>query len=75
MDDQTLDRWVGKVLASRFQVERRLGAGGMGEVYLARQLGVERRVVVELVRPGLRDHRAEVGRSGELGAQRQPATA
>jgi serine/threonine protein kinase len=35
-----------------FDLERRLGGGGMGVVYLARQRSMQRRVALKLVRPG-----------------------
>ncbi len=44
----------------RFEVVRRLGAGGMGEVWLARQEGLERHVAVKLL-PGA-THRQAVER-------------
>jgi eukaryotic-like serine/threonine-protein kinase len=36
-----------------FQVERLLGRGGMGEVYLARQISLNRRVALKVLRPDL----------------------
>src|SRR5581483_483945 len=37
----------GQILASRFQIERLLGRGGMGEVYLAMDLRIEERVAIK----------------------------
>ena len=42
---------VGKTLAERYVVERLLGEGGMGSVYVARQLGLDRLVAVKVLRP------------------------
>ncbi len=47
----------------RYQLIRRIGAGGMGEVFLAREAGAEQRaVVVKKVLPNLIANRAFVGR-------------
>ncbi len=42
-----------EALASQFEVERVLGAGGMGTVFLARDLTLERRVAIKILRPEL----------------------
>ena len=41
----------GDVLDGRFRIERWLGAGGMGEVYVARQLGLDRPVAIKTLLP------------------------
>jgi serine/threonine-protein kinase len=43
---------TGKVLGD-FQVLRRLGQGGMGQVYLAEQISLKRKVALKLLRPDL----------------------
>jgi eukaryotic-like serine/threonine-protein kinase len=43
----------GRIIGGQFRVRRRLGAGGMGVVYLADQIGVERAVAVKLIRKEL----------------------
>ena len=60
----TLDRdpWIGCTLASQFQIIERLGAGGMGAVYLANQLGVDRRVVIKVMLPELSERTDSVER-------------
>lgn len=43
------DPWVGRTLANRYQVGRKLGEGGLGSVYAARQLAVGRDVAIKLL--------------------------
>lgn len=40
---------VGQVLAGRYEIQRLLGEGGMGRVYLARQIDLGRQVVVKVM--------------------------
>ena len=44
------DDLIGKVVAGRFKVESLLGAGGMGAVYKAHQLSVDRPVALKLLK-------------------------
>ncbi|WP_169972980.1 protein kinase domain-containing protein [Tautonia rosea] len=44
---------TGKLLGGEFLVERLIGRGGMGEVYLARQQGLNRPVALKVLRPSL----------------------
>src|SRR5688572_2734231 len=46
-----LDRYVGEVLDDKYRLERLLGKGGMGAVYLATHLGTERYVALKLIAP------------------------
>ncbi len=48
-------RWVGRVLDQRYEIERVLGRGGMGVVLLARQMPINRRVVVKVLSRRLLD--------------------
>src|SRR5205814_9454627 len=46
-----LERYVGQVLDEKYRLERLLGQGGMGAVYLAIHLGTERYVALKLITP------------------------
>lgn len=45
------DPYIGRVLDEKYQLERLLGRGGMGAVYLATHLGTERYVALKLITP------------------------
>ncbi len=51
MDDQ-LDK-LRAALAERYEIERKLGEGGMAVVYLARDIKHDRRVAIKVLRPEL----------------------
>jgi serine/threonine-protein kinase len=44
---------LGAALADRYRLEQELGAGGMATVYLAQDLGHDRRVAIKVLRPEL----------------------
>lgn len=48
---QNLEHYVGEVLDDKYRLERLLGQGGMGAVYLATHLGTERYVALKLIAP------------------------
>ncbi|MCC6620144.1 MAG: protein kinase [Deltaproteobacteria bacterium] len=43
----------GQIVASQFKIVKKLGSGGMGAVYLAEQMEMERKVVVKVLHPEL----------------------
>jgi len=45
------DRYLGQTLDEKYRLERLLGQGGMGAVYLATHLGTERYVALKLITP------------------------
>src|SRR5919112_5432481 len=46
-----LEHYVGQVLDEKYRLERLLGQGGMGAVYLATHLGTDRFVALKLITP------------------------
>jgi serine/threonine protein kinase len=46
-----LEKYVGQVLDDKYRLERLLGKGGMGAVYLATHLGTDRYVALKLIMP------------------------
>src|SRR3989442_15475370 len=46
-----LEQYVGQVLDEKYRLERLLGQGGMGAVYLATHLGTDRYVALKLIAP------------------------
>ncbi|HEY5839436.1 MAG TPA: serine/threonine-protein kinase, partial [Pyrinomonadaceae bacterium] len=48
-----LQRYVGQVLDDKYRLERLLGQGGMGAVFLATHLGTDRYVALKLIAPQL----------------------
>ena len=47
----TLDPLIGEVLADRYKVQRVIGEGGMGRVYLAKNIHAEIDVAIKILSP------------------------
>ena len=56
------DPYIGQVLDEKYRLERLLGRGGMGAVYLATHLGTERYVALKLITPQFMRNEEFVGR-------------
>ncbi|MCA9542419.1 MAG: protein kinase, partial [Myxococcales bacterium] len=56
------DPWKGRMVAGRYRIERKLGDGGMGEVYLAEQVPMGRMVALKVLRQSLSDDPQQVER-------------
>jgi serine/threonine-protein kinase len=56
------DEYIGKTLAKKYRVEALIGEGGMGKVYKARQLALEKAVVLKVLRQSLLSDERTVAR-------------
>ncbi|HBQ10093.1 MAG TPA: hypothetical protein DEF51_02500 [Myxococcales bacterium] len=52
-DPPSVDPWLGRVVEGRYRVLRALGGGGMGSVYEAEHVELEKRVALKVIRPEL----------------------
>ncbi|HWC73283.1 MAG TPA: protein kinase, partial [Gemmatimonadales bacterium] len=51
-----MEQKLAEALADRYTIEREIGAGGMGTVYLARELKHDRQVAIKVLRPEIASH-------------------
>ncbi|CAN5835996.1 hypothetical protein BH11MYX2_BH11MYX2_20660 [soil metagenome] len=53
----TADTMLGKILDGRYQIKKAIGEGGMGTVYSAMQMSVDREVAIKVVHPSISTER------------------
>ncbi len=68
---RSLDPLIGSLLADKFRIERVIGRGGMGLVYLAQDVDRERTAVIKLLAPQWLDDRTAVQRFEREGKRLQ----
>jgi serine/threonine-protein kinase len=56
------DALIGRTVAGRFKVEELIGQGGMGKVYRARHLALDRLVCLKMLKPALHEDATVVSR-------------
>ena len=56
---KTQDKWIGRVISGQFRILECLGEGGMGAVYLAEQIDMQRHVVIKVIIANL-THRDDI---------------
>ncbi len=52
LTDEQPDTYIGQTLLDQFKIEEKIGAGGMGSVYRARQTTLHRDVAIKNPSPG-----------------------
>ena len=58
----SLDPFIGITVAGRFRIEELIGQGGMGKVYKARHMALDKTVVLKMLKPALLEDPTLVGR-------------
>ncbi len=61
-NEEEEDGFVGRVLGGLYQVERKLGEGGMGAVYLVQHVHLRKRFAVKVLAPQVAENREAVER-------------
>ena len=56
------DDYIGKTVAGRYRVEAMLGEGGMGKVYKANQVALDKPIVLKVLRQALLSDERTVAR-------------
>jgi serine/threonine protein kinase len=53
MTDDAPNGLIGTIIADRYRIDKRLGGGGMGEVYLAQHVRIKRKCAIKVLRAAL----------------------
>ena len=53
---------VGQIIADRYRIDKKLGGGGMGEVYLAEHIRIKRKCAIKVLRAALSDDKDSIAR-------------
>ncbi len=61
-DPNGVNTLVGQVIADRYRIDKKLGGGGMGEVYLAEHVRIKRKCAIKVLRAALSDDNDSIGR-------------
>lgn len=56
------EEYIGKIIAGKYRVEQMIGEGGMGKVYRARQIALDKPVVLKVLRQSLLSDERTVAR-------------
>ncbi|AWV88431.1 protein kinase domain-containing protein [Bradymonas sediminis] len=62
LEDESSDPLIGRALDGRWVIEKQIGVGGMGAVYLGSQRSVDRKVAIKTLKPELSNSREFVDR-------------
>ncbi|MGE0789022.1 MAG: protein kinase [Sandaracinaceae bacterium] len=62
LTEEKADPYIGQTLLDQFKIEEKIGAGGMGTVYRARQTTLHRDVAIKILHAELADNRDAVRR-------------
>ncbi len=62
MSDTSAESWIGKTVGGRYLIEKKLGAGAMGAVFIANQISMDRKVALKLLHANLQGSESLVKR-------------